>query len=484
MTMNDNTEHKVLDGLLRLTHETEWIEFKQNFHSAEEIGERLSALSNGACLQKKPYAYLVFGIHDESHEVVGTTFHAKSHKKGNEELEMWLVNRLNPRIDIEVSEFEYEGKHISMYKIPAASNRPVTFLNEAYIRVGSLTKPLMNYPDKEAKIWATGNQKPLDRIPARTGLSSQDVVSILSVQTYFDLMHLPMPQNQQAILERLISEKLVIEYVDGYSITELGALVFAKNLRDFDTLYRKAIRVIIYKGKDKLNTEREKIFEQGYALSFPAVAEWINDRLPANEEIGRSLRNSVQMYPELSIRELIGNLLIHQDFSEKGFPMIEMYDDRIVFSNPGLPLISIDRFIDEYQSRNESLSDLMRRLGFCEEKGSGLDKVISTNELYQLPPIGFQIDEHRTILTMYAYKMWSEMDKKERLQACYQHACLKYVSNEMMTNQSLRQRLCVDDKNYPMISRLIKDAITTGLIKEGNPENKSNRMIGYVPIWA
>lgn len=476
--------HKTLDGLRRLPHETEWVEFKHNFHSPEEIGERLSALSNSACLHKKPYGYLVFGVKDGTHEVLGTTFHAKAHKKGNEELEMWLVNRLNPRIDVEIYEFEYKDKHISMYKIPATSGRPVTFLNQAYIRVGSLTKLLMNYPDKEAKIWATGNQKPLDRIPVKTGLSGQEVITLLSVQTYFDLMHLPMPQTQHGVLERLVTEHVVTEDVSGYNITELGALIFAKNLRDFDTLYRKAVRVIIYKGRNKLQTEREKIFEQGYALSFPLVTDWVNDRLPANEEIGRALRNEVRMYPELSVRELTGNMLIHQDLSEIGFPMIEIYDDRIEFSNPGLPLISLDRFIDEYQSRNEVLSDLMRRLGFCEEKGSGMDKVITANELFQLPPVKFQTQEHRTVLSMYAYKMWSDMDRQERMQACYQHACLKYVSNEMMTNQSLRQRLGVEDKNYPMVSRLIKDSVKAGLVKEGNPENRSNRMISYIPIWA
>lgn len=90
------------------------------------------------------------------------------------------------------------------------------------------------------------------------------------------------------------------------------------------------------------------------------------------------------------------------------------------------------RFIDEYISRNERLVDLMRRLGFCEEKGSGVDKVIFYNELYQLPAINVTTTEKRTKVIMYS--------------SCYQHASLKYVSNEKMTNQSLRNRCHIDEK--------------------------------------
>lgn len=98
---------KLINTLTKFTQETEWVEFKHNFHSPEEIGERISALSNSACLWNKPYGYLIFGIDDTTHEVVGTTFKAKSHKKGNEELEMWLSLRLSPKIDFDIYEFDY-----------------------------------------------------------------------------------------------------------------------------------------------------------------------------------------------------------------------------------------------------------------------------------------------------------------------------------------------------------------------------------------
>ena len=473
----------MIDALTAKPKETEWLEFKHNFHSKEEIGERISALSNSAYLFNMPFGYIVFGVDDESHNVIGTDFYGKRKMIGNEEIESWLSTRLNPRIDFEIiDDFDYEDKgHVCIFKIPATTNRPVSFLHESYIRVGAITRKLKDFPAKEAKIWK-GCQKPLEKITLKKGLSGQEVLSFLSAETYFDMMHLPLPQDTNGILDRFLSEHLIVKDEVGYGITELGAILIAKRLSDFDGLKRKMVRVIVYKGKNKVKTIREQIFDKGYAISFKEMVAWVNSQLPANEEIGIALRKDAQMYPEIAIRELTANMIIHQDFAEQGFPMIEIYSDRIEFSNPGQPLISVERFIDEYQSRNDSLADIMRRMGICEEKGSGMDKTVFYVELYQLPPVRIQVQENRTTATAFSYRKFADLDKTERVRACYQHACLKYVSNEKMNNQSLRGRLGIEDKNYPMASRIIKDTLDAKLIKEENTEG-SNRH-NYLPYWA
>jgi len=152
--MNKKQLIELLNELVKELHESEWIEFKLNFHSPEEIGEQISALANGACIQNKPFGYLIFGVEDQTQLIKGTAFKAKSHKKGNEDLEHWLVTRINPKIDFKVYEFEYDtDKHISIYVIPTAKNQPVMFLHQAYIRIGSITRKLNDFPEKQAKIW-------------------------------------------------------------------------------------------------------------------------------------------------------------------------------------------------------------------------------------------------------------------------------------------------------------------------------------------
>lgn len=481
--MNKAQLIELLNELIKLPSESEWVEFKLNFHSAEEIGERISALSNGACIHNQPFGYIVFGIEDNTHIIKGTTFRAKLHKKGNEDLEHWLATRLNPRIDFSVFEFDYdETRHISIFIIPATKNQPVEFKHQAYIRINTITRRLNDFPEKQAKIWKK-DTIPFEKEIAKDNLTASDITKYLSTETYFDLIQIPYPSTQQGVVEKFLEEGLVIKS-KGFAITKLGALLFAKQLKDFETIERKSVRVIVYKGKNKVETQREQIGTKGYALGFEGLVDWINSQLPANEEIGKALRKETRMYPEIAIRELVANALIHQDLTEKGFPMIEIFTDRIEISNPGTPVVTPDRFIDAYLSRNEKLADLMRRLGFCEEKGSGLDKVIFYNELYQLPAISVIVAENRTKVGMYSYKPLNDLDKKDKIRACYQHACLKYVSNEKMTNQSLRERFKIEDQNAAIASRIIRDSLEEKVIKEDDPESKSKKYASYIPFWA
>ncbi len=477
--------YNLLEELVKQSRESEWVEFKHNYHSAEEIGERLSALSNGACIHHQEYGYLVFGVEDQTHRIIGTTFKAKTAiKRGRENLEHWLAQRLNPRIDFETYEFDYNGKHISLYLVPSTHNQPVEFMHQAYIRVGSITRKLNEFPEKARKIWKRGPIKIFEDRIALENLQADEVIRHLDSQIYFDLLQLPYPSSREGVLKRFLSEGIIFKTQKGYNISNLGGILFAKDLKQFPSLYRKSVRVIIYDGKNKLKTIRERIEVRGYAVIFSYLINWINSQLPANEVIGKALRKEVRMYPEIAIRELVANALIHQDFDEKGFPMVEVYSDRIEISNSGLPLITSERFIDEYQSRNERLADILRRFGICEEKGSGIDKVIASTELYQLPPPSFIIQQKHTKAVLYAYKELKQMDKKAKIRATYQHACLKYVTNENMTNQSLRHRFGIGEKNAATVSRIIKDTLKAGLIKDNDPDTNSRKYAKYIPFWA
>ena len=315
------------------------------------------------------------------------------------------------------------------------------------------------------------------------GLCNSDISKYLFLEPYFSLSKLPFPTSTNAVIDKFIEEGFVLKN-RSYAITKLGAILFARNLRDFDSLYRKTPRVIVYKGKGKIETDREYLENKGYAVAFDELDNWINGQLPAKEVIEGALRKDIRMYPPLAIRELVSNALIHQDFHEIGFPMIEIFNDRVEISNPGLPLVPTDRFIDAYKARNQKLADTMRRLGFCEEKGSGMDKVIRLNEKFQLPPIKIETALDTTKVTIFSYKRLKDLDRKEKIIACYQHACLRYVNGEFMTNQSLRERFEVGAEDNATISKIIRESLNTGDIKEKDPENKSKRFTRYIPTWA
>jgi ATP-dependent DNA helicase RecG len=476
----------LLDRLLKTGRESEWLEFKEGNKNPEMVGERISALSNSAALHHEQFGYIVFGVENDTLNVVGTTFKPNNEKVGNEPIENWLQQRLNPRIDFRLLEFEYNQKPIVIVQIPSATLQPVRFNKEAYIRIGSITRKLNEFPDKERKIWQNEVHSSFESEIALSNIGASDIIELLDIQSFFELIKIPYPESREGVVERLLNEKMIVRTNGRFNITNLGALLLAKDLNNFEALSRKAVRFIKYEGKNKLKTLKDAPGKRGYAVGFASLMTYIEVQLPTEETIEKGgIRQEKTTYPILSLRELIANALIHQDFRVTGIhPTIELYSDRIEISNPGNPIVSPSRFIDSYQSRNEKLAAFMRRIGICEEKGSGIDKVFFQVEQFNLPPPDFKELEAQTKVILYSYRPLALLTKEEKTRACYQHCCLKYVSSETMTNQTLRDRFKVEEKDISVVSRIIKDTVEEGRIKLSDPDNASRKYSRYVPTWA
>lgn len=478
---------RCLTTLLALPKETEWVEFKHNNEKPEEIGEYISALANSAALYGKEAGFLVWGIEDGTHRLVGTTVRPRQRKIGNEELENWLAHLLTPRVDFRFHELDHEGNRVLVLQVQPAVGSPVAFQGVEWIRIGCIKKKLKEHPGREQQLWAALARSCFEKGLAATGKTGDEVLALLDYPKFFELSGQKLPVNRSGILERMSVDRLINSHGSGYfDVTNLGAILFAKRLVDFEGLGRKALRVIRYKGSSRSKTELEKVGAEGYASGFEAMVAYVNDLTPTNEVLGQALRKQVRMYPELAIRELVANALIHQDFSLTGTgPMVEVFDDRLEISNPGIPLIDPLRFIDHApRSRNEMLADLLRRLGICEERGSGFDKVVHHIEVFQLPAPDIRTDTTHTRVVLFAHQDLPKMDKKDRIRACYQHCCLLHVSNKVMTNTTLRERFKIPEQDYPVASRIIREAVTSKLIKLEDPESKSRKHAKYVPFWA
>lgn len=485
--MNTLQFQNLVRQLASLPKENEWLELKHNNTDPHEIGEYVSALSNAAALFEKDSAYILWGIDDSTHEILGTTFRPREMKIKNQELESWLIFHLDPQIDLRIHEGKVDDKHMVLFEFSSATHRPIRFNGTEYIRVGSYKKKLYDCPEKERELWRILGQTSFEKGIAMKSVSEEQVLSSIDYLAYFELMKLPYPENRSTALERLLSEKLLVRSDDGcYDITNLGAILFAKNLENFDRLARKTLRVIFYRNGSRIETIKEREMKKGYALGFEETVAYINDQLPQNEHIGMAFREEVRMYPKIAIRELIANALIHQDFNVTGAgPMVEIFSNRIEISNPGLPLIDTLRFIDETpRSRNEILAGLMRRLNLCEERGSGIDKTVSHIELFQLPPPDFRETTQSTLAVLHGPRELKDMDSKERTRAAYQHASLQHVIGKKMTNESLRKRLGINSSSYPLASRIIRDAIKAALVKPQGDAVGIGKSASYLPFWA
>jgi ATP-dependent DNA helicase RecG len=479
-------EH-LIDDLLHDKGEREWVEFKHNNDKPDLIGEYLSALSNSAALHGEPYGYILWGVEDGTHNLVGTTFRPRATKISAQELENWLTVKLDPQVEFTIHEYDVRGVQTVLFRVRAASHTPVRFGGTEYIRVGSYKKKLADHPEHERRLWTLFSTAAFEDGFAAVDLPASEVLRLLDHPGYFRLLRQPTPGTDSAVLERLSADKLIVARGgDRYTVTNCGAVLFARRLGDFGRIGRKAVRVIRYRGRNRLVAISEEEFGSGFAVAFESITAYLKAVLPQVEGIGSALRETVHSYPELAVRELLANTLIHQDFSLTGTgPMVEIFDDRVEFTNPGVPLINTQRFIDHSpQSRNEKLAGLMRRMNMCEERGSGIDKVISRIEEEHLPPPDFTRTESHTRATLYARKPFKMMNPDERVRACYQHACLCHVSNLQMSNSTLRERFGLAQEQQALASRVLKETLQAALIKEYVQASRSTRDKKYLPFWA
>ncbi len=477
----------LVHNLCRLPRETEWVEFKVNQATEPQtIGEYISALANGAALNERDVAYMLWGIEDDAHAVVGTQFKPAATKQGNEPLENWLRLGLTPRIDFRFHETTIGGMQVVILELTQAVDRPVSFRGQGYIRVGDVKTNLREHPEKERALWHLSDRVSFEDGVAVENASDDDVLSTLNCPAYFERLGAPLPDGRAAILERLRSHGLINPCdAGGWDITNLAAVLFAKNMDDFPRIGRKSLRIVQYRGDRRTETQREQEFTAGYAVEFETIVDYIMTVTPANEVIELALRREIPMFPSIAVRELVANALIHQDFSVTGAgPMVSIFDTRIEIANPGNPLVPTERFVDaEPKSRNEQLARLMRRFNICEERGSGIDKVLQEVEVFQLPPPLFEAPPSSTRITLFAHKPLSDMDKSERVRACYLHACLCYVTNRLVNNTSIRERFGLSDDRNDRASRLLKEAIDKGAIRVRDT-SVGTRSRSYLPFWA
>ena len=457
----------------QLPSETQNLEFKEakTQYDTKKLSRYCVAIAN------EGGGHLILGVKDKlPREVVGTQAFPDAVDIAGK-----LFTWVGFRIDIE--EINHPDGRILVFIIPARPRGTAYHYEGAYLmRSGEELVPMSE--DQLRKIFAEGQPNWLEEI-ALKNISAQDVVHLLDTQTFFELLNLPYPTDQSGVIGKLISEKLIEKTDVGFNILNIGAILLAKNLKNFSHIQRKATRVIVYKGESKLETLSDLTGEKGYAVGFIGLVQYVMGKLPQNEIIKNAIRKEVKLVPEVVIRELLANALIHQDFEMTGAsPVVEVFSNRIEISNPGEPIVPVERFIDGYQSRNERLADIMRRFGICEEKSSGIDRVIESAEILQLPAPEFLISHKRTIVVIHGERAFRDMSGSDRVRACYQHCVLQYVLRKQMTNQSLRQRFGVSEGSANIISQIISSAVEQNLIKNDPNAPDSRRYARYIPFWA
>lgn len=446
--------------------------------NSERLAQHLCAFSNTL-----GGGYLVFGLNDDA------TFRSLSQSE-IEQITHRLVNiaynSLAWPVQLEHSVVDYQGNTILLFRIPEQPNKPIYLrggdIYDSYIRsAGHTFKASRN---QVHALLASSYDLPFERRVAKRVKSGDEVEALLDYQSLYRLLDRKIPSEQQFRIKLLLDYNLINSSNDGYDISNMGAILFARKLADFPLLVGKEIVVRKYQGTNNRVLSTEYRSQSGYAIEFEKLVGFVSANTSVEQiEIHRK---AVSDYPAVAIREFLANMMVHQDFGVRGMPItIELFSNRLSFTNPGYCLNDVNRLIDlPPHSRNEILAQMMLQLDLCERRGSGIDRAAEAIAQMRLPAYKVQSGDDYTRVTMYPKKNISEMTRDERVAICYQFACLQYEDGNSINNESLRDRFSLNKNQSALASRILSDTLSSRLIKVENPEMESRRYKSYIPFYG
>ena len=480
MSWKDSAIEILEESLYPVPSELNELDWKSGLScKTERLAQHISAFANN-----KGGGMLVYGVNDD-----GIPF-SPSQKEIDDiirKLGNIAKNNLSYAISIDHTILEFKGESLLFVYIPEQKERPVYLrgkdVYESYCRSAKQTVK-MSRQQVHNHIAESQGLSFEDRI-IRSDLSVDAVLSLLDYEKLFELLDRDVPSATDSKINKLIEYGCCKYNGRNYDITNLGALLFANDFSEFPSLKGREIIVRKYVGTNNRNQLFEQPGKKGYAIGFKGLINFIMKNVIDDENIDVT-REYDYKYPRVAIREFVANAIVHQDFSVTGIPIcIEIFTNRLVITNPGIPLNDVNRLIDlPPHSRNERLAETMFLLNMCERRGSGVDRAIEAIEKMQLPAVKISKNEDSTRVVLYPKKNLSEMTKGEKIEACYQHACLMNEDDKAINNQSVRERFGLDKNKSAEASRIIADTLELNLIKIANADVTSRKFATYRPYYA
>lgn len=409
--MTQKELEQLLAELLQLTNETEWVEFKVDYYHPHETGEYISALANSACLHNKPKGYLIFGIKNKTHNVVGTNFKPRQTKIGNEELENWVIRLLNPRIDFVIREFEFNNIPTVLLEIDAADNVPVKFKGTAYIRVGSYKKKLSDYPAKERKIW----RKKADydwsaQICDDATLNDLDPEAIKKARKEFKQKE---PELADEVddwddIKFLNKAKVTI----NNKITNTAIILLGKS--ESEHFVSPSVVRITWVLKDEQNFEKDYThFDPPFIINVEKVfarVRNLNYRFLPDRTL---FPIEVTQYDPWVIREALHNCIAHQDYELHSKINVIEKTDELIFSNvgsfiPGSVETVIQQDAPPEFYRNSFLATAMVNLNMIDTIGGGIRKMFQFQKQRYFPMPDYDLTQPKRVIVSIHGKILDE----------------------------------------------------------------------------
>lgn len=318
--------------------------------------------------------------------------------------------------------------------------------------------------------------------------SADEVIELLDIEQFYQLQHArTRPAQAIRIMNDLLKEGMIVKArpKGKYGLNRMGALLLAKSISACSKdLRSKRVRIIKYRSNAKKKVSLDQDWDKGYAVGFADLVNLVFSQMENRQVFENgTIRRDQDFVPKIALRELIANAIIHQDFENDRQPVVEIFDNRVVIINPGMPLLDEGDMILRHQARNTKVVDAMRLFGICEKRSSGIDNVIMALEEEGHAPVEYRMSKSvgETEAYLRGVKSYEDLRRELRELACRQHCALRYVQDNYMTNESLRKRFGLDEDKTNEISKLLQRMVGKGHIKLLASDSNSKQCASYVP---
>lgn len=393
--MTDREHIDLVDRLRSLPTETEWCEFKRNHLDPQQLGEYLSALANSACLANQPRGYLVFGIDDASHAVIGTTFDAFAVKaKGNQDLLPWLASGLRPNSGVEVHTVPHPDGRVVLFEVGPAKGEPIHFNGTAHVRIGTSKTVLRNHPEKERALWLRGSDWSSE-VCSPASLADLDPDAIAQARKQFGIKH----PRQVGDLEGWDDETFLnkARVLKQGAVTNAALLLLGRS--ESSTLLSPAVAKISWILKDADNQERDyQHLWPPFLLAGDRLLQLIRNLTVRALPSGTLFPQEITQYDPWVIRETLHNAIAHQDYRRHGRISIVEFPDRVLVTNvgdflPGNLEAVIRQDAPQAIYRNPFLADAMVELNLIDTQGGGIKKMFETQRRRSFPMPDYDLSD-------------------------------------------------------------------------------------------
>ncbi len=320
-------------------------------------------MSNAAAFHGEDYAYFIWGVKDQTREIVGTSFNYDKDVK-NEPIKHYLARLLNPSISFVFETFYFDDKKVVCLTIPAAKRIITEFNKERYIRIGSSKELFRKYPEREidlAVILRNG-------LPTIINTASRNQnLTFTELKSYYVA--------KDAFINPSTFEENLSLYVPGTKrYNELAFILSNEN--DI------TCRVSIFSGKRKSDKQYalNDFGKKCILISIDQIMNYIESfNITKLDETNRILeRNDIHLFDSDCLREALLNAFIHNDWTDLNAPMISIFEDRIeILSYGGLPnkQTKMGFLAGKSKPRCNELAEIFLQLRLSERSGRGVTKI-------------------------------------------------------------------------------------------------------------